>query len=253
MENGDHNTGRRIRWVRGAIVVCLILIAFIVGSNHRRNQDASLNGLPPGVVVNGATYIISGWDIAAVSLPDGFTKGGIVEITTVSGRHFSDCKYYVNAAVPEWVYVLGPIHDEQSDAVYRRFVLPDIRYNTFIRYDDHIYVQLFGYTDDGEDQKAFYRYKSGLEERYGYRIEGTVPGGCALVGSAQFEELDRIPRTELGVNHRDYQGADVYANPEDSGVLYVGTEWHTATAEEAGDTLHNGYDVFVLYEPGEAY
>lgn len=255
MENEDGKRGRKIHWVRGGIVFCLVLIASVAGGSYRKNHDAFLNSLPPGVVIDGATYIISGWDAAAVNLPDGFASGGTVETTTVSGRYFSDCEYYVNPDVPEWVYVYGPVGDDRSDVSmsYIRFVPPDIRHNTFIRYDNQIYVQLFNYTDDGEDYKAFHRYKSVLEEYYGDRVEGTIPEGCTLVSSAHQEELDRVPRTELGVNHRDYDGADVYADPEDSRVLYVGTAWHTATAEEAGDTLHTGYDVFVLYDPGEAY
>lgn len=236
--------------MRGAIAGCLVLIAFVAGLIIQRNanRDANNASLPPGVVIDGVTFIESGWNTTAAECPGGFTCGGTVEATTTSGEYLSGCKYYVNPAIPEWVYVYGPVWNERDDAftAYTRFVLPEIRWNTFIRYDGQVYVRLPGYMSGENDQH-------GLEDRYGYRIETGTPEGCTLVGSAHMEDADRIPQTQLGVNHRDYDGANVYADPEDSGVLYVGTEWHTATAEEAGDTLHNGYDVFVLYEPGEAY
>ena len=90
-----------------------------------------------------------------------------------------------------------------------------------------------------------------LVSRYGVQIE-TIPEDCVLAGSAHVEELHRIPKTELGVNGVGYDNSDVYTDPDDSEVLYVSTSWHTATDEEKEVTLHNGYDVFVIYTPNAA-
>lgn len=238
------------------VAVCVVMIACagIFSIQRQANRDAYKMSAVPGVTIDGVTFIESGWDTADAECPGGFVYGGTVETTTDSGEYLAGCEYYMHPDIPEWVYIHGPVCDASHNAcmAYERFVLPDIRYNFSIRYDGRRYVNLFDYTGGGDDPREFDQYKSGLAQRYGYRVETDVPEGCTLVGRARMEELDRIPRVDLGVNHPDYGGAAVYADPEDSGVLYVGASWHTATEEGAGETLHTGYAVFVLHAPDEA-
>lgn len=77
----------------------------------------------------------------------------------------------------------------------------------------------------------------------------TISEDCVHAGIAHLAEQNRIPQTALGVNVAGYDKSAVYAEPYDSQVLFVSTSWHTATDEEKVDTLHNGYDVFVIYTP----
>jgi hypothetical protein len=129
---------------------------------------------------------------------------------------------------------------------YVRFVAKDIRNSDFIRYNDRIYVSMWGdwFSKDASNRAKY----DNMQERYGTRIETDIPENGVLNGTACFEETDRIPQTQLGVDDEDYDGAGVYANPDDDQVLYVGTSWYTATAEEGGETLHKGYDIFILYD-----
>ena len=248
---------KKIHWVKwGSIAACIVLItcsiiiAVIVNKDHSDTESGV-----PDILINSIIYYKSGWDTAVMECPDGFQYSGTVETTNDDGKYLLGCKYYINNDIPEWIYVYCKVWDEYNHVsmAFVRFVTADIRWNIFINYNGNIYVNLMSYTASTESSESFYNYKLDLENRYGLEIEAAVPEGCSLAGNAHLETLDRIPQTELGINSTSYDNATVYINPEDNQAIYVGTSWYTATGEETGETLHTGYDVFVLYDSAGIY
>ena len=239
----------KAHWLRwGIIAACMVIVACVavVMLNNSNNTDTC--DLPSSIVVDGTTYVISSSYTAVSDCPDGFEYSGVIGTDNTDDEYLIGCNYYINEAIPEWIYVYCEVWDSKNNAsmAYVRFVTEDIRNSNFIRYNGQIYVSMWS---DWYAKDASYREKyDRMEERYGIRVETDTPENCAFVGKAHLEETDRIPQIQLGVNDADYDGAEVYANPDDNQVLYVGTSWYTATAEESGETLHTGYDIFILYD-----
>ena len=262
----------KVNWVTwGAIAAGIILIAcavsyFIV--NYMNTDNANTAGGPANITVNSVTYYNS-WQ-SEQTCKDGFEYAGIINAVSGDGGDMVlNCKYYANAEIPEWIYVYTNLMSgfsnssavneypdstamsaNKNDMAYVRFVTAEPLYKRCIFYNDQLYQSMTSYAAAEENNDSLWNSFNELKSRYGTRTE-TLPEVCVLVGSAHIEEAERIPRTELGVNFAEYDNSAVYADPNDSQVLYVGTSWHTATEEEKTETLHNGYDVFVLYNPGK--
>ena len=81
--------------------------------------------------------------------------------------------------------------------------------------------------------------------KYGVRIDGEVPDGYELAGTAEFSGYDTVPKGHLSSNTKE---ADVYYNPDNLNAIYVETYWFTHTAEETEETRHDGYNVYILYD-----
>jgi len=251
----------KTRWIKwGIAAVCVLLLSsavIIAYVNHRERTNTDKSSSVPGIIVDGVTYLKSGWETDAEQCPDGFEYGGIVDQVNQNGTYLINSKYYIDSKVNEWVYVYckeweNPVgsDEEKSSMAYVRFVRAVERYKTFLFYDGQLYQSLWDYCAVAKDEKTAYNNSRELEKRYGLRIE-VLPESCVLAGSAHLEELDRIPQTEMGINNSKYDEATVYVDPSDKEVLYIGISWHTASDEENGETLHNGYDVFVLYNPSD--
>jgi len=88
-------------------------------------------------------------------------------------------------------------------------------------------------------------YYDEMDALYGKRIEGTLPNGFELAGTAAFTGNDTIPTGQLASNEKDIT---VYYNPDDPAVILAETHWFTATAEENGETQHNGFNVYIHYD-----
>ncbi len=236
-----------IRWllIAASVVLVSCAVIYLVGRNAKNSEPFTANGVS-GIIVDGVTYYKSGWDTIQDECPKDFQYAGIVDSVNQDGAYLKDCKYYKNPQIPEWIYVNCEVWESSPNGQdgeitymgYVRFVTPDARFKYFIFYDNHLY----------ESMKTHYGDNS--EELYSNQTE-ILPEECVLIGSAHIEELDRIPRTNLGVNYTDYDHKEVYANTNDNQVLYVSNSWYTSTEEEKKETLHNGYDVFVLYDPDQ--
>ena len=261
IHNNQHLNKDKTRWIKwGIAAVCVLLLSsavIIAYANHRERTNTDKSSSVPGIIVDGVTYLKSGWETDAEQCPDGFEYGGIVDQVNQNGTYLLNSKYYVSSKISEWVYVYcwvsenpAETGEENSSMAYVRFVRAVERYKTFLFYDGQLYQSLWDYCAVANDEKTAYNNSRELEKRYGLRIE-VLPESCVLAGSAHLEELDRIPQTEMGINDTEYDEADVYADPSDEQVLYMGISWHTGTDEGNGETLHNGYDVFVLYNPND--
>ena len=261
IHNNQHLNKDKTRWIKwGIAAVCVLLLSsavIIAYANHRERTNTDKSSSVPGIIVDGVTYLKSGWETDAEQCPDGFEYGGIVDQVNQNGTYLLNSKYYVSSKISEWVYVYcwvsenpAETGEENSSMAYVRFVRAVERYKTFLFYDGQLYQSLWDYCAVANDEKTAYNNSRELEKRYGLRIE-VLPESCVLAGSAHLEELDRIPQTEMGINNSKYDEATVYADPSDEQVLYMGISWHTGTDEGNGETLHNGYDVFVLYNPND--
>jgi len=251
----------KISWIKWGIAAAFILLlsstAITMYIYHRERTNSETSSGVPGIIIDGVTYLISGWKTDVEQCPNGFEYGGIVDQVNQNGTYILNSKYYINSKVNEWVYVYcqvweSPVRsgEEITHMAYVRFVRAVERYKTLIFFEGQLYQSLWDYCAVANDEKTAYNNSRELEKHYGLRIE-MLPEGCVLAGRSRLEELDRIPRTELGVNNSKYDEADVYADPSDKQVLYISFSWYTATDEENGETLHNGYDVFVLYNPND--
>ena len=234
-----------IKWV--SIAACIIIIAcagsYLIIKNM--NNTNSANG-PLHIIVNDVAYYNS-WHTVK-ECPAGFEYGGIVNAANGDGSNYLlNSKYYISAEIPEWIYVYSSIlSGNEKYMTYIRFATADVLYKRYIMFNGQLYQSMWSYMAAEDNSDSLWSTFNDLESRYGTQIE-KIPEDCVLVGSVHLEELNRIPQTELGVNFAVYDKAAVYADPNDSQVLYVGTSWYTATDEEKVETLHNGYDVFVLY------
>jgi len=243
----------KIKWImRGMIAAGIILIAcagayFVI---QNMNKASTASG-PASIIVNDIANFNS-WSTAK-ECPAGFEYGGIVNLAKGSGADvLLNCNYYTNTEIPEWIYVYTHIiSGYEKYKTYVLFATPDVLYKEYIMFNGQLYQSMSSYVANEENTDSLWSAYHDLESRYGIQIE-TIPDDCVLAGSAHLEEWARIPKTELGVNVAEYDKSAVYADPDDSEVLYVSTSWHTATDEEKVVTLHNGYDVFVLYNPEAA-
>lgn len=249
----------KVHWVKwGSIAAGIILIAcaasYLIINNMNATNTNTANG-PTNITVNSVTYYNS-WN-SEQTCPDGFEYAGIINSASGdAGAMVLNCKYYVNAEIPKWIYVYTNLMSgfpesnimsvNKNDMTYVRFVTAETLYKRCIFYNGQLYQSMWTYVAAEDNSDSLWSAFNELESRYGTQIE-KIPEDCVLAGSAHLEELARIPQTELGVNFAVYDKAAVYADPNDSQVLYVSTSWYTATDEEKVETLHNGYDVFILY------
>ena len=254
----------KVHWVKWcSIAAGIILIAcaatYLLVNYTNSNATNTADG-PINITVNNVKYYFS-WH-SEQTCPDGFEYAGTINSASGDGSAMVlNCQYYVNDEIPNWIYVYTNLMSgfpksnieivNKNDMTYVRFVTAETLYKSCIFYNGQLYQSMWSYLAAEVDEASLWTAYNDLESRYGTQTE-TIPEVCVLAGSAHLEEEDRIPKTELGVNFKKYDHSAVYANPNDSQVLYVGTSWHTATKEEKVDTLHNGYDVFVLYTPNKS-
>ncbi len=191
------------------------------------------DNLVAAVIVNGETYYESGWRTEFDTCPEGFLPGGTVNETTADGKYLLGAKFFTNSAIPEWIYVYAPVWDEANHESMKfvRFVTEEARFHTLISYEGVLYESLWTHGFSEEDGDP--------------RIE-TLPAGFVLVGVSYLEELDRVPRTDFGVNHSGYDQANVYADPENPEHLYLSATWVKYIDDQ--EVQNNGYQVFVRVE-----
>jgi len=254
----------KVHWVKWCSIAAGIILIVSAASyllvNYLNPANTNTANGPINITVNNVIYYNS-WH-SEQTCPDGFEYAGTINSEIGDGSAMIlNCQYYVNAEIPEWIYVytklLSGFHESnieilnKIDRTYVRFVTAESLYKRCIFYNGQLYQSMSTFVATEENSDSLWTAFKDLESRYGTQTE-TIPEDCVLVGSAHLEEEDRIPKTELGVNFKEYDNSAVYADPNDDQVLYVGISWHTATEEEKVETLHNGYDVFVIYTPGKS-
>ena len=238
-----------IPWAAAAACLCLLLAAIPVFSQKASTPQAGMTdyGGPPRAVVNGRTYVISSHLANSEELPDGFTYAGTADID----NGFEACAYYTNPDIPEWIYVYQEVRtdgtvDETGTLVstpphnaYTRYVDERLRGKKLVCFDGNYYISMWSAEGSGDDPDASEAYYEKIYEQYGRRIEGTVPDGFTLAGTAAFSGDDTVPKGALASNEGEL---DVYYDASNPEVILVEAHWFTV------DGAHDGFDVYILYD-----
>lgn len=248
-----------IKWGAMAACLCLAVLAIrLFWNTSETTQDGINSGNdtfagPAHFVVDNRTFIISSYLSVADELPDGFTLAGNINI---SGG-FEDCPYYLNPDVPEWIYVYhevrtdgtvdstGTLTSTPPHNAYVRYVDERLRGKDLVCCNGNCYISMWSAQYLGDNPDVTREYYDEMDSLYGNRIEGVPPDGFVLAGTAEFTGYDTVPTGTLASNTGI---TEVYYNSSDPTVIFVGTHWFTATAAENGETRHDGFNVYILYD-----
>lgn len=253
---------RHVVWLKwGALAACLCLVvALAIPTALFESADTPRDTVEPGadstgpagLTVNGIKYLISSHVSVTDELPDGFSYAGE---TAVGG--FENCPYYTNPDMPEWVYVSqevltdgtvdssGTLNRTDPHDAYVRYVDIRLRGRDIVCYNGDYYISMWSVHPSGEHADVSYEYYEKMEATYGIRIEGEAPQGYVSVGIADFAGYDTVPTGTLACNEGTYE---IFANPEDTNVILVSTEWYTAPVGENGETHHTGFNIYIKYD-----
>lgn len=244
------------KWVIPAVCLCLVLaIALLVIFRQPPTAPNSADspGLgPPSLTVDDVNYIVSPYPTVFDALPEGFTLAGEADIWGTS-----DCPYYTNPNVPEWVYVYeevttdgtldeyGVLNKTEPHGAYVRYVHNRLRGKDLICYQGEYYISMWSAEFYGDFPDVTQDYWNEMLNTYDIRIEGSVPEGFVSAGIAEFSGHDTIPRGALASNEGEYE---IFVNPSEPNVVLAPTQWHSAPVDEGGEVSHSGFNVYIRYD-----
>ena len=243
------------KWAAAAACLCLILAAVpLFGQRPDTSGDDASGDGPPYFASGDRRYVISAYQSVTDELPDGFVKAGTADL--IGG--FENCPYYVNPDVPEWIYVYheartdgtvdetGTLTDTSPHDAYVLYVDERLRGRDLVCYEGAYYTSLWNATSYGDEPDGTEEAFDKIDRLYGPRIEGDVPEGFVLAGTAEFSGYETVPVGKLASNK---EAAKVYYNPDDPDVIFVETHWFTAPEREGGgEVRHEGFDVYMRYD-----
>lgn len=197
------------------------------------------NGLRPMLMVNGKLFrwtgmskeyhFIDSGEVYTVGdtstiLPDGYEPMGEINAITeevptqelqLRAAFEATGTVYTNMETPEAIYVL--MTTDWFEDSYIRFVSDDLKDHECIAYQGRQY-RINGGTDICERVKE-------------------LPEGCLLIGTLKYIGRDKIPSNDLETNRisdsysRYIDGREVYADPNDSSVIYVYEHYYWAKGD----------------------
>ena len=260
IEEAEEKQKRRknlwIKWVAAAACICIIAVAVSSVDFYEPPQEPETSDPgegPPNLILDGIRYLISPHaDSVFLELPEGFVYAG----ETDTGG-FEDCPYYINPDMPEWIFVYHEVRTNgEVDA--SGTIVPAEPHNAYVRYVDErlrgkdlvcvsgdYYISMWSAKPYGDYPDVSAEYYDLMETKYGIRIEGEPPEGFVLIGTTEFSGHDTVPKGALASNEGEFE---IYINPDNPEVIYVSTFWYTATADENGETRHEGFDVYIKYD-----
>lgn len=235
-----------LRWA--ALAACLLLMIGAVWLLLPRPEPPTTDAQspavgPPAIAVDGRRYTVSSYLAVSETLPEGYVYSGASE--------FGD--YYVNPAVPEWIYVHCEIRtngqvDEHNTLIptephmaYLRYVDSRIRGDDYISVDGALYLSMWSAKDYGDDPDLTHEEYDAIVAKYGIRIEGAPPTSFVSAGTAEFTGYDTVPDIVLGCNTGT---PEVLVSAADPDIILASTSWHTAPTAE-GEVEHHGWNVYV--------
>ena len=242
-----------LKWGAVAACLCLVVGIAILMIFHQPAEIPNDSGDgPSSLTVNGVNYLVSSYLSVSDELPEGFIYTGE---TSVGG--YERCPYYTNPDMPEWVYVYhevltdgtvdetGTLNRTDPHNAYVRYVDVRLRGKGLVCYNGEYYISMWNAEYYGDSPDVTREYYDEMDALYGKHIVGAAPNGFEFVGTAVFTGTDTIPTGYLASNKKDIA---VYYNPDAPAVILVETYWFTATAEENGQTRHDGFDVYIRYD-----
>ena len=244
------------KWMAVAACLCLMIVAipfFTQEPSTPKDGIGPESEGPPHIVIDNRKFFVSAHLSVSHELPEGFVAAGNIDV--VGG--FENCPYYLNPDIPEWVYVYHEVRtdgnvDETGTLIntpphnaYARYVDERLRNKDLACYNGNYYVSMWNAEYYGDNPDVTKEYYDKIYSQYENRIEGTAPNGFEFAGMAVFTGDDTIPKGWLAHNEEE---ADIYYKPDDPSVILVETHWFTAAPGENGQTRHDGYDVYILYD-----
>ena len=245
-----------LKWLAAAACICILAGVVLSVDFYEPPQEPETSAPgegPPNFTENGIKYFISPYaDSVYKELPEGFAYAGE---TDVGG--FENCPYYVNPDMPEWVFVYhevrtngevdssGTIIPAEPHDAYVRYVDERLRGKDLVCVSGDYYISMWSAKPYGDDPDVSAEYYDEMETKYEVRIEGELPEGFVLIGTTEFSGHDTVPKGNLVSNEGEFE---VYANPDIPEIIYVSTFWYTATADENGETRHEGFNIYIKYD-----
>ena len=245
-----------IKWLAAAACICILAGVVLSVDFYEPPQEPETSAPgegPPNFTENGIKYFISPYaDSVYKELPEGFAYAGE---TDVGG--FENCPYYVNPDMPEWVFVYhevrtngevdssGTIIPAEPHDAYVRYVDERLRGKDLVCVSGDYYISMWSAKPYGNNPDVSAEYYDEMETKYVVRIEGKPPEGFVLIGTTEFSGHDTVPKGNLVSNEGEFE---VYANPDIPEIIYVSTFWYTATADENGETRHEGFNIYIKYD-----
>ena len=113
------NAKPKRKWVKwGVVAACLCLLVATIPiflnkpetPKTGRDLENDTAARPSHIIVENRTFYISPYLSASDKLPDGFKEAGKANV-----GGFENCPYFLNPAIPEWVYVY---HEVRTDGTY---------------------------------------------------------------------------------------------------------------------------------------
>lgn len=260
IEEAEEKQKRRknpwLKWLAAAACICILAGVVLSVDFYEPPQEPETSAPgegPPNFTENGIKYFISPYaDSVYKELPEGFAYAGE---TDVGG--FENCPYYVNPDMPEWVFVYhevrtngevdssGTIIPAEPHDAYVRYVDERLRGKDLVCVSGDYYISMWSAKPYGDDPDVSAEYYDEMETKYEVRIEGELPEGFVLIGTTEFSGHDTVPKGNLVSNEGEFE---VYANPDIPEIIYVSTFWYTATADENGETRHEGFNIYIKYD-----
>ena len=245
-----------LKWLAAAACICILAGVVLSVDFYEPPQEPETSAPgegPPNFTENGIKYFISPYaDSVYKELPEGFVYAGE---TDVGG--FENCPYYVNPDMPEWVFVYhevrtngevdssGTIIPAEPHDAYVRYVDERLRGKDLVCVSGDYYISMWSAKPYGNNPDVSAEYYDEMETKYEVRIEGELPEGFVLIGTTEFSGHDTVPKGNLVSNEGEFE---VYANPDIPEIIYVSTFWYTATADENGETRHEGFNIYIKYD-----
>ena len=238
---------RRKVWLLLVLLGLILLLTAALSLREQHTAEPQWDPLPY-VEVNGVKYLSSSHSAIFEDCPPGFVYGGDTELDGQS------VPCYVNPSMPEWVYLYQTCYNQWTREYYPayvRYVEEVLRGLKLLRYNGQLYARLLDVDyllldPDYQRDTALVKRFDHADTRYGWRFEGTAPESFSPLGITVFDGYDTIPSSELGAN--SHWGQQVWGSSTEPDMLLVEDSCSTHTAQESGETRHNGFQVYIRFD-----
>ena len=223
------------KWAVLAACLCLAIAVIPIFGKPSKAPEDEPGDAPPCIAIGGSVFVISRYDRGSEEPPDGFVEAGTAKFDGVG----EDFTYYVNPDVPEWIYVKSKKVENGAftdDDVYIRLVDERVRDDDLVCFHGTYYISMSNIHSFSDYPDVSRKDYERVDSRYTEQaIEGIVPEGFVLAGTAKFSGHDTVPAGSLASNKEE---ARVYYNPDDPAVVFVEDYLFLHTKNRSKRTLY---------------